>query len=79
MKSSEILPVRDPTRRAERAIDDAIDADDALEVGVEVAAVELDLEAHQAVARDPLLERVRQPVVDARAHVGRLERIARAD
>ena len=62
----EVLPVRHAAA-GQRAGDDAIDADDALEVGVEVAAIELDLEARQAVARNPLLERVRQPIVDPRA------------
>src|SRR6476660_46798 len=51
-----VLPIgRSPSGLS--AIDDAIDAEDAGDVSFEIAAVEFDLEADQAVARDPLLQR----------------------
>jgi hypothetical protein len=53
--------------------------DRALEVGRQVAAVQLDLEADQAVAGDPLLERVGQAVAQRLLHVARLQGIAGAD
>ena len=43
-----------------------IDADDAIEVSGQIAAVELDLEMDQSVPLDPFLERVRQAVVEPR-------------
>ncbi len=65
--------------RRKRAIDDAIRAHDALDVGAQVAAVQLDLEARHAIARNPLFERVRQAIVHPRPDIRGLERIAGAD
>ena len=56
-----------------------VHAHHALDVPAEVVAVELDFQVRQAVADDPLGERLGLAVVDAAAHVGVLERIERAD
>ena len=49
---------------------------DLIEIGRQIAAVQLDLEADQAVAANPFLERVRQAVVQGLLHVRRLDGIA---
>ncbi len=74
----QVLPVGDLPRR-QQAIDDAVDAEDAIDIGLEIAAIQLDLEASQPVPRYPLLERIRQTVVDPITNVRGFKRIAGAD
>ena len=74
----QVFPIGDVSP-IENASHDPVGSNDSLDVGVQIATIELDLESRQAIAGDPLFERVGQPILDLRAHVGSLERVARAD